>query len=265
MQTIELTREGDLATIVLNRPQARNALSPDMMDAFDQVLFDIGRDAGIRAVILTGAGSTFCAGGDVQRMNSAADETPDARRARLRRAHRSVKALHALDRPVIAAVDGAAFGAGFGLALLCDIVLASNRARFCMAFGRVGLVPDYGTLYTLPRIVGLQRAKELMYSAREIDPLEAQRLGIVLEVTEPENLMPRARAIAQALAQASPTALSLTKDALNASLGSSLDTMLELEAAAQGIAGSGAYARECFRRFAAKERGPFQWPAAPRS
>lgn len=265
MQTIELTRDGDLATIVLNRPEARNALSPDMMDALDQVLFDIGRDASIRAVILTGAGGSFCAGGDVQRMNSAADETPDARRARLRRAHRSVKALHALDRPVIAAVDGAAFGAGFGLALLCDIVLASNRARFCMAFGRVGLVPDYGTLYTLPRIVGLQRARELMYSAREIDPREAQQLGIVLEVTEPEQLMPRARAIAQALAQASATALSLTKDALNASLGSSLDNMLELEAAAQGIAGSSAYARECFRRFAAKERGLFQWPAPPRN
>ena len=168
MQHIELSRDGDVATIVLNRPEARNALSVAMMDDLDQILFDIGRDASVRAVILTGAGAAFCAGGDVQRMNDSSEESPDARRARLRRAHRSVKALHALDRPVIAAVDGAAFGAGFGLALLCDIVLASTRARFCMAFGRVGLVPDYGSLYTLPRVVGLQRAKEIMFSAREI-------------------------------------------------------------------------------------------------
>ncbi len=147
MQAIQISSDAGVATIVLNRPEARNALSLTMTDELDSVLFDIGRDAAIRAVILTGAGGAFCAGGDVQRMNSAAQETADERRARLRRAHRTVKALHALDRPVIAAVDGAAFGAGFGIALLCDIVLASSRARFCMAFARVGLVPDYGSIY----------------------------------------------------------------------------------------------------------------------
>lgn len=261
MQHIELSRDADVATIMLNRPEARNALSVSMMDDLDQILFDIGRDTTIRAVILTGAGAAFCAGGDVQRMNEAGEEAPDARRARMRQAHRSVKALHALDRPVIAAVDGAAFGAGFGLALLCDIVLASTRARFCMAFGRVGLVPDYGSLYTLPRVVGLQRAKEIMFSAREIGPTEAQQLGIVLEIAEPAALMGRAHTLAKALAQASPIALAMTKDALNGSLNNSLDTMLEIEASAQGVAGSSAYARECFRRFAAKERGPFLWPA----
>jgi 2-(1,2-epoxy-1,2-dihydrophenyl)acetyl-CoA isomerase len=265
MPAIQTSCDAGVATIVLNRPEARNAISVAMMDEFDQALFDIGRDDTVRAVILTGAGGAFCAGGDVQRMNSAADETAEQRRARLRRAHRTVRALHALDRPVIAAVDGAAFGAGFGIALLCDIVLASSRARFCMAFGRVGLVPDYASLYTLPRVVGLQRAKEIMFSAREIGPAEAQQLGIVLEVMEPEALLPRARTLAQALAQASPTALALTKDALNASLASSLDSMLELEAAAQGVAGTSAYARECFRRFAAKERGMFQWPASDAS
>jgi 2-(1,2-epoxy-1,2-dihydrophenyl)acetyl-CoA isomerase len=263
MQAIQTSSDAGVATIVLNRPEARNALSLTMTDELDSVLFDIGRDPAIRAVILTGAGGAFCAGGDVQRMNSAAQETADERRARLRRAHRTVKALHALDRPVIAAVDGAAFGAGFGIALLCDIVLASSRARFCMAFGRVGLVPDYGSLYTLPRVVGLQRAKEIMFSAREIGPAEAQQLGIVLEVTEPDDLLPRARILAQALAQASPIALAMTKDALNASLGHTLDSMLEMEAAAQGVAGTSEYARECFRRFAAKERSPFQWPEKP--
>ncbi|MEP6971782.1 MAG: enoyl-CoA hydratase/isomerase family protein [Betaproteobacteria bacterium] len=263
MQAIQYSCDAGVATIVLNRPEVRNAISPAMMDELDQTLFEIGRDDTVRAVILTGAGAAFCAGGDVLRMNDAADESAEQRRARMRRAHRTVKALHALDRPVIAAVDGAAFGAGFGIALLCDIVLASNRARFCMVFGRVGLVPDYGSLYTLPRVVGLQRAKEIMFSAREIDPIEAQQLGIVLEVMEPEALLPLARTLAQALAQASPTALALTKDALNASLANSLESVLELEAAAQGVTGTSAYSRECFRRFAAKERSPFQWPAKP--
>lgn len=262
MHDIQYTCDAGIATIVLNRPQARNALSQTMVDELEQTLFAIARDASIRALILTGAGGAFCAGGDVQRLNQAEAETPEQYRARLRASHRVVRALHGLDRPVIAAVNGAAFGAGFSLALLADIVLASNQARFCMAFARIGLVPDFGALYTLPRIVGLQRAREIFYSAREVSPAQALDLGIALEVTEPAQLMPRAQELAAALAQASPTALALTKDALSASLGSSLDAMLDLEAAAQAVARTSAYARESFRRFAAKEPGQFLWPPA---
>jgi 2-(1,2-epoxy-1,2-dihydrophenyl)acetyl-CoA isomerase len=179
----------------------------------------------------------------------------------MQRAARTVKTLAGLDRPVIAAVDGPAYGAGFSLALLADMVVATPRARFCMAFARIGLVPDYGSLYTLPRIVGIARAKEIMLSARDVGAEEARALGIVLEIVEPDALLARAQALAGALAAASPVAVSLTKSALNSSLASDLPTMLDIEASAQGIAGVSAYAKESFRRFAEREPSRFVWPA----
>ena len=133
-----------------------------------------------------------------------------------------------------------------------------------MAFGRIGLVPDYGSLYTLPRAVGLQRAREIMFSARDIGALEAKELGIALEVIPHEDLMARAMAMARAIANASPTAIAMTKDALQGSLESSLDSVLELEAAAQATAFSSAYAKDAFSRFAEKKPARFQWPQALR-
>ena len=265
METLLYTCDNGVATITLNRPEARNALGATMVSELDALLAQITRDDTVRAVILTGGSGAFSAGGDVRSMNDGPARAPHQWRASMRRAHRIVRALHALDRPVIAAVDGVAFGAGFSLALLADIVLVSDRARFCMAFGRIGLVPDYGALYTLPRVVGLQRAKEIMFSAREVSGAEAVDLGIALEMLAPEALMPRARELAKALASASPTALAMTKDALNGSLGSTLDGVLDIEAAAQGIAGTSDYAKEAFSRFANKQPGQFQWPTAPAS
>lgn len=262
METLEYSCEDGVATLVLNRPQAKNAINAAMADELDQVLSQVTRDGDVRALILTGAGGAFCAGGDVRSMNSVPARTPEGWRSSMRRAHRIVRALHALDRPVIAAVDGVAFGAGFSLSLLADILLVSERARFCMAFGRIGLIPDYGALYTLPRVVGLQRAKEIMFSAREIGAREACDLGIALEVLAPDALLARARSMARAFVAASPTALALTKDALHGALQSDLESLLELEAAGQGIAGTSDYAREAFRRFAEKQPGRFQWPAS---
>ena len=262
METLEYACADGVGTITLNRPQARNALSAAMVGELDTLLGQITRDDSVRALILTGAGGAFCAGGDVRSMHAAPRSAQDWRSG-MRRIHRVVRALHGLDRPVIAAVDGVAYGAGFSLALLADIVLVSSRARFCMAFGRVGLVPDYGALYTLPRVVGLQRAKELVFSAREVGAEEARSIGLALEVHTPERLMPRALELAQALCSASPQALSLAKDALNASLGNELDAMLQMEASGQGIAGTTEYALDAFRRFADKQPGSFQWPATP--
>jgi enoyl-CoA hydratase/carnithine racemase len=169
-------------------------------------------------------------------------------------------ALMALDKPVIAAIDGVAFGAGLSLALLADLMLVSSRARLAMVFHRIGLVPDVGAWYTLPRAVGLQRAKELIYSAREFGADEAVRMNMALEVTAPEALLPRALQLAQSLAKSSPTAFSLSKQALQASLQSDFNTMLEMEATAQAVAGSSEYFREAIRRFAAREPAQFNWP-----
>lgn len=262
MPALEMTVENNVATLLLNRPEAKNALSPEMADELEAALSHIARNRDIRAVILTGAGGAFCAGGDVRAMNASAGKLDaEGRRNSMMRHHINVRALAALDRPVIAAVEGVAYGAGFSLALLADIVLASPRARFCMAFARIGLVPDYGALYTLPRIVGIARAKEIMFSAREIGAEEAHDLGIALEVVPGEGLMDRAREMAAAFANASPLALSLTKSALNNSLGSDFNTMLDVEATAQGAAGLSDYARESFRRFAEKQPARFVWPA----
>lgn len=263
MDNIQFTCEDGVGTIVLNRPEARNPLDAATVIEFDALLTRITRDDEVRALILTGAGGAFCAGGDVRAMSATPPRTPQQWNHHVRRIHRVVRALHGLDRPVIAAVNGVAFGAGFSLALLADIVLASRKARFCMAFARIGLVPDYGALYTLPRVVGLQRAREIFYSAREIGADEARQLGIALEVTEPDDLMPRARALAVALANGSSTAMAITKGALNASLDSDLAAMLQLEASAQGIAGTSDYARDAFGRFSSKQPPLFQWPARP--
>ncbi len=261
MEPLLYTCQDGIATLTLNRPEAKNALSDVLAKALDERMVQIARDAEVRVLIITGAGGAFCAGGDVRGM-STTERTPEQRRDRMRSLHRLVHAMHALDKPIIAAVDGVAYGAGFSMALLCDIVLASERARFCMAFNRIGLVPDYGALYTLPRIVGMQRAKEILYSARELSATEAVQLGIALETVPADGLMARAQTLALAFTSASPMALSLTKDALNASLGSSLDMVLQMEAAAQAIAGSSDYHREAARRFVAKEPMQFQWPKA---
>jgi 2-(1,2-epoxy-1,2-dihydrophenyl)acetyl-CoA isomerase len=260
-ETIQVEREGGVARITLNRPQARNALSPTMADELTVALQQCRRDAAVRAVLLSGAGEHFCAGGDVKGMGQAAPRNTEQRRAAMQRYRELVLAMTALDKPVLAALDGVAYGAGFSLALLADIVLVSDRVRLAMVFHRIGLVPDLGAWYTLPRAVGLQRAKELVFSAREIGADEALRLGLALEVLPPDQLLPRAQALALSFCGASATALSLSKQALQASLQSELNTMLDLEAAGQAIAGGSEYAAESVRRFAAREPAQFQWPA----
>lgn len=251
-----------VVTLTLDRPQARNALSPAMRDALGEAVARIEADPALKVVVLRGAGGHFCAGGDVRAMAAGDADTPLARLARMRAWHPTIQRLAQLDRPVIAAVQGVAFGAGFGLALLADIVLVDDTARLCMGFQRVGLVPDFGASYTLPRAVGLQRAREMFLSAREIGADEAVRLGLALEVVAPATLDARARELALALAQASPVANGLSKRLLQCSLNSSLSQMLEMESSAQAVAATSAYAREAFRAFAERRPAVFRWPPA---
>ena len=259
-QDLLVEREEGLLTLTLNRPQDRNAISLPMRDALAEAVSRVERDLTIRAILLRGSGGNFCAGGDVKAMAAGDSSTPEARLARMRSFHPLITALARLDRPIVAAVDGVAFGAGFGLALLADLVIVSSRARFCMAFQRVGLVPDFGATYTLPRAVGLQRARELMLSAREVGASEAVRLGLALEEVAPDQLDGRARQLAISLASASPVAVGLTKRMLQDSLQSGLPQMLEMESTAQSIAATSDYARQAFEAFALKRPAPFRWP-----
>jgi 2-(1,2-epoxy-1,2-dihydrophenyl)acetyl-CoA isomerase len=247
-----------VATVTLDRPTVKNAISLEMRDELSSLVSQIEANRQIKAVILRGAGSDFCSGGDIRSMQG---NSAELGRNRMDELHGWFQRLINLDRPVIAAVDGVCYGIGFSLALAADMVLASSRARFCMPFMKVGLVPDGGSLYTLPRVVGIARAKELIFSAREIGAQEAHQLGIALEILEPELLLGRAQRIAASLAQSSLTSFALTKRALNQSLSSDLRTMLALESSAQGIAYTTDFHKEAIRRFREKEPALFQWPA----
>lgn len=248
-----------VATLTLNRIEQKNALNLPMRCALNDAIHRIRHDRAIRAVVLRGAGNEFCSGGDVRGM---AMRSAEEGRNAIDDLHGWVAALMDLDRPVIAAVDGVAYGAGFSLALAADFLIATPRARFCMPFIKIGLVPDCGALFTLPRALGLARAKDLVFTAREIGAEEAQRIGAVFEIAPAESVHARAAQIAQSLCQTSSVAFGLSKRALNLSLGSDLRTMLELESAAQGIAISTAFHAEAVQRFKDKQPARFQWPAA---
>lgn len=260
MKTVLYEVSDGIATLTLNRPAQKNALDLVMRGEIAQIVGDIRSDRGIQALIITGAGGAFCAGGDVQTM-SGQQQSADEARGRMQDLHRWFEQLLTLDCPVIAAVDGVAYGAGFGLALAADFILASPRARFCLPFLRLGLMPDCGILYTLPRVVGMQRARELIFSTRELGADEARQMGIVCEIQPEDQLADRAQEIALAFTHASPVAVGMTKRALNASLNSELGTLLEMEASGQGIARATEYHRKAAARFVAKQPGEFRWPA----
>ncbi len=258
---VVLERHAGVAVLTLNRPYAKNALDPVTTDALTARLRTLRDDETVRAVVLTGAGDDFCAGGDVKAMGQGGERSPEQRRAGMARYHDLARAMAGLDKPVVAAIDGVAYGAGLSLALWADIVLVSERVRMAMVFHRIGLVPDVGAWYTLPRVVGLQRAKELIYSAREFGAQEALSMNLALEAHPPEALRPRALEIAHSFEGASAVAMSLSRRALQASLQTDLEAMLDMEASAQAVAGSSSYTREAVRRFAAREPAQFRWPA----
>lgn len=253
------TCDQGVATLVLNRPQRRNALDQVLRDELADAVIRVRRDRGIKVLVLKGAGGAFCAGGDIESMQWQADA--EQARDRMVALHGVIHDLLTLDRPVIAAVDGAAYGAGLGLALTADLILSSPRAQFCLSFLRLGAVPDSGVFYTLPRIVGVQRAKALAFSTRPFGAEEARDLGIVMEVVAADRLDDRVDRMAHALAGLPTAVLGMTKRAFDASLDSGLPAMLEMEAAAQGVARSTEYHRQAVRRFLDKQPPAFQWPS----
>jgi 2-(1,2-epoxy-1,2-dihydrophenyl)acetyl-CoA isomerase len=250
-----------IATITLNRPEARNAFSQDMRRSLEVALARVREGAGpeIKALIITGAGGAFCAGGDVKGMAERHKATAVDSRRTMKLGHQLVKELRDLELPVIAAVDGAAAGAGCNLALACDFVLASRRARFIQAFVRIGLVPDWGGMYFLPRIVGLQKAKELIFSGRTVSAEEAKQLGMVYEVYHEDELLQRARDFAGRFRHASTEAIGLAKNVLNQTFDIDFHTALELEAQAQSVIRSSAYHLESVEHFRAKQPLRFNW------
>ncbi|HSV36486.1 MAG TPA: enoyl-CoA hydratase/isomerase family protein [Ramlibacter sp.] len=255
---VRFERHGATALVTLDSPVSRNAMTRAMREGLTQAVAQVKADPDIRALVLAGANGSFCAGGDLRGIAASSHLDPGGWRERMHGANTIFRELLALDRPVIAAVDGAAYGAGFSLALTADFVLTTPSARFCLSFMRLGLVPDCAATYTLPRIVGAQRARELMLSAREVGGREAMALGIAMELHESAELLPRALALAGSFAGASPLAVSLLKR-IAADPGA-MEAAFEAEANAQALCFQSASHRDALQRFLDKQPPAFQWP-----
>jgi len=227
---------GAVATITLDRPDALNALTVaskrELLAAFEAV----AADAAVRVVVLTGSGRAFCSGQDLKERLE-----PDAAPLEVEvreRYNPIIRAMRSLDRPIVGAINGVAAGAGASLAFACDLRIAADGASFLLAFGRVGLIPDSGATWLLPRLVGPAKAAEMALLAEPLSAADAERFGLVMRVVPGDALLDAARAVADRLAGLAPRAVALTKRALDSAWGSSLDEALELEAQLQGEAGS---------------------------
>ena len=233
--TLLVERAGAIATITLNRPEARNALDLVMRGELLTALDEVEADPQARVVVLTGAGGHFCAGGDVKTMRTKRHTAAEGRQ-RVESLNRMVLRLVDFPRPTIAQVDGFAVGAGCNLALCCDLIVAADRARFGEVFGKIGLVPDGGGTWLLSRVVGLARAKELIFTADIVEAAEAQRIGLVNRVVKAADLSAETRRIAERIAAGPPLALRLAKQMVNRAATSDLASALDAEAGAQAIA-----------------------------
>jgi 2-(1,2-epoxy-1,2-dihydrophenyl)acetyl-CoA isomerase len=256
MQFETLLHEIDdgIATVTLNRPHALNAFDRSMQRDLAALIPIMADDDTVRCIILTGAGRAFCAGGDIRDMADA-DPAPLAGRNRLRSMLLSVFIpLIRLEKPVIAAVNGVAVGAGLNLALAADLTLVDEAAVLSQIFVQVGLVPDTGGLFLLTRLIGLHRAKELCFTGRKFSGREAAELGLVNRALPAAELMPAARALARQIADGPTAAIGMTKSLLNLSATASIDEMAEFEAYAQAIALSTNDHREGLLAFSEKRR-----------
>ena len=234
--TIRLEIADAIATITLDRPDALNALTVAMKRELLSALRSIARDRSVRSVVLTGAGRAFCAGQDL-RERLEAGAAPLATELR-ERYNPIVRAMRGLDQPIVGAINGVAAGAGASLAFACDIRVAAESASFLLAFGRIGLVPDSGATWLLPRLVGPAKAAELALLGDPFSAADAERFGLVARVVPADELPVVARDVAGRLAALAPGALAHTKRALERSWSVSLDEALEDEAFRQGIAGA---------------------------
>jgi 2-(1,2-epoxy-1,2-dihydrophenyl)acetyl-CoA isomerase len=224
--------EDGVAVLVLDRPERRNALTPGMVRGLGRVLAEVEADDEVGAIVLTGAGGAFCAGGDVKAMAEAGDWSAASLVERQRRDQRAVCGrLWRMPKPVLAALPGPAAGAGLGIALACDLRYASASAVLTTAFAKVGLSGDYGVAWFLTRLVGTARARELLYFSERLDAAAAQELGLVNAVLPDEELLPHVLERARSLAAGPRVALGLMKANLAGALSADLEDAMDVEVA----------------------------------
>ncbi|MBA3710075.1 MAG: enoyl-CoA hydratase/isomerase family protein [Planctomycetes bacterium] len=250
--------EQGVTTLTLNRPEVLNSLNGAMAAEIQAALAAFASDASARALLITGAGRGFCAGQDLAALvGSDGTIATDLERIVRDDYNPIVHAIRTIEKPVIAAVNGIAAGAGANLALACDLVLASDKAAFAFSFAKVGLIPDSGGTFMLPRLVGWARATAMVMLAEKIDAAAAKALGMIHQVAPAESLMSEALGLARQLATQPTAGLGLIKRALNASAINGLDAQLALEAELQGRAGATHDYREGVAAFIAKRPPAF--------
>ncbi|HET9521555.1 MAG TPA: enoyl-CoA hydratase-related protein [Candidatus Limnocylindrales bacterium] len=256
MAGLRVETEDGIATLTLDRPDALNSLTVPLKEALIRAFAEMAADPGVRVVILTGAGRAFCAGQDL-RERLEPDAAPLATEIR-ERYNPLIRAIRELPKPVIAAVNGVAAGAGASLAFAADIRIAAESASFVLAFGRVGLIPDSGATWLLQRLVGASKAAELALTTDPLTAADAERFGLVAKVVPGAALLDEAHGVASRLASLAPGALALTKQAFAAAAESTFEEALELEADLQGQAGDTADHREGIAAFVEKRPPKFR-------
>lgn len=260
-ETLLVETAGGVCTVTLNRPDSLNSLNDQMTADLAKVVRQLQRASEVRCVVLTGAGRAFSSGqdlGDLKKKYADPQFVPHLAEDLRRRYHPVVVGLRELEKPVIAAVNGVAAGAGLSIALACDLRVASEKASFIEVFVNVGLIPDSGSTFFLPRLVGLGKALELCFTGDKVSAADALRLGLINQVVPADGLMKAVQELAQRLARLPTRGIGLTKRLLYQSLGAGLEEQLEAEAFAQETAGQTADHREGVVAFFEKRTPNFQ-------
>jgi 2-(1,2-epoxy-1,2-dihydrophenyl)acetyl-CoA isomerase len=259
MAPILVSRDAGVLSLTLNRPDKLNAFNPEMHKLLRGALEEARDDDAVRAVLLTGSGRGFCAGQDLSERNVSAEAAPIDLSVSLGSNYNPlVRRLRALPKPVVCAVNGVAAGAGANIALACDIVLAARSASFVQSFSKLGLVPDSGGTYFLPRLVGSARAMGLALLGERLSAQEAERWGLIWKAVDDERLVEEATRIAQTLAAGPTKGYGLIKRAMQASAGNSLDAQLDLERDLQREAGFSEDYREGVAAFMQKRKPQYK-------
>ncbi|MBA3055243.1 MAG: enoyl-CoA hydratase [Sphingomonadales bacterium] len=256
-EPVLLSRAGAVATITLHRPEAGNTINMALAEGLARVLDEIVDDPAVRCVVLTGEGRLFCGGGDISAFAAAGDSTPQLLRELADAFHASVLRMAKMAKPLVVLVNGPAAGAGMSLALLGDVVLAARSAHFTAAYGMVGLTPDGGMSWLLPRLVGLRHAQEMILTNRRVGAEEAAGIGLISRVVDDADLVAAGQELAAALAEAATGALGGARALLSVSLHNPLDVQLDLEALTISAAGATADSREGISAFLARRKPKF--------
>jgi 2-(1,2-epoxy-1,2-dihydrophenyl)acetyl-CoA isomerase len=254
-QSIEVTTtKNGICTVKLNRADVRNALGLEMREELRNFFTEVKNNEDVKVIILTGEGKAFSAGGDLSALK---EVDAISGRKRLQSGHEMIQSILNLEKPVIAAVNGAAAGAGVSLALACDMIIASHSSIFIQSFAKIGLIPDLGSIYFLPRLIGRHRALELMFLGEKISAEQAQTLGIVNRIVEADMLTEEVYELANRLAEGPQMALGLMKKLVNRSVLDDLAESLELEGFAQAMCFESANFKEGVNAFFEKRKPVF--------